>query len=69
MDEYVTDKIDEWEKEIEMLSKIAEMYPHAAYTAFTRAIVCKWQYLMRTIDGIGNMFQPLENAISNFCFN
>ena len=47
-----------------MLSKIAETYPHAAYTAFTRAIVCKWQYLMRTIDGIGNMFQPLENAIS-----
>ena len=53
VDEYVADKIDEWEKEIEMLSKIAEMYPHAAYTAFTRAIVCKWQYLMRTIDGIG----------------
>ena len=64
VNEYVADKIDEWEEEIEMLSKIAEMYPHAAYTAFTRAIVCKWQYLMRTIDGIGNMFQPLENAIS-----
>ena len=46
MDEYVADKIDEWEEEFEMLSKIAEMYPHAAYTAFTRAIVWKWQYLM-----------------------
>ncbi|CAB3981277.1 histone chaperone ASF1A [Paramuricea clavata] len=39
VDEYIADKIDEWEEEIETLSKIAEMYPHAAYIAFTRAIV------------------------------
>ena len=64
MDGYVVDKIKEWEEEIDMLSKIAEMYPHAAYTAFTRAIMGKWKYLMRTIDGIGNMLQPLEKAIS-----
>ena len=64
VDGYVVDKIKEWEEEIDMLSKIAEMYPHAAYTAFTRAIMGKWKYLMRTIDGIGNMFQPLEKAIS-----
>ena len=64
VDGYVVDKIKEWEEEIDMLSKIAEMYPHAAYTAFTRAIMGKWKYLMRTIDGIGNMLQPLEKAIS-----
>ena len=40
------------------------MYPHTAYTAFTRTIMGKWKYLMRTIDGIGNMLQPLEKAIS-----
>ena len=64
VDGYVVDKINEWEEEIGMLSKIAEMYPHAAYTAFTRAIMGKWKYLMGTIDGIGNMLQPLEKAIS-----
>ena len=61
---YVAEKIDEWVKEIELLSTIAEIYPHAAYTAFTRVIIGKWQYLMRTIGSIGEMFQPLEIAIS-----
>lgn len=64
VDGYVASKIKEWESEIEILSEVAEMYPHAVYTVFTRAFVLKWQYLMRTIGDIADLFQSLENKIS-----
>jgi hypothetical protein len=47
------------------LSKIAESYPHAAYTTLSRVIIEKWQYLMRTVCDVGEMFQVLENRIAN----
>ena len=62
---YVADKIKEWDEEIMTLSKIAESYPHTAYTALSRVIIGKWQYLMRTVCDVGEMFQVLENRIAN----
>ena len=62
---YVADKIKEWDEEIMTLSKIAESYPHTAYTALSCVIIGKWQYLMRTVCDVGEMFQVLENRIAN----
>ena len=59
---YVEHKIDNW-IEIKILSSIARSHPHAAMVAFTHGLVNKWQYLMRTIDGIKHLFDPLEDAI------
>ena len=36
---YVANKIKEWDEEIMTLSKIAESYPHTAYTALSRVII------------------------------
>jgi hypothetical protein len=56
-------KIDEWRKELEALCTVARRDPHAAYAGFTHGLVSKWQYLMRTVSNISNLFAPLEEVI------
>jgi hypothetical protein len=51
------------ERGIEALVKIAEIYSHAAYAAFIHSIKGKWQFIMRTVDNVGKLFQPIEDII------
>ena len=53
-------------KEIKELARIAWMHPHTAYAAFTHGLQHRYNYVMRTIPNIENLFVPLENAIRNF---
>ena len=39
------------------------MHPHSAYAAFVHGVLHKWNYVMRTIDLVGSLFQPLEDTI------
>ena len=60
---YVTSKIKGWCDEIKRLSEIADIYPHAAYAAFTHGLFGHWSYIMRTIPDIQDLLQPLEDTI------
>ena len=60
---FVSDKVQEWSSEVETLATIAQSQPHAAYAAFTHGLMSKWTYLSRTMWGIGQLLQPLENVI------
>ena len=64
VDDYVAAKVEMWKEEIEALVKIAEIYPHAAYAAFIHSIKGKWQFIMRTVDNVGKLFQPIEDIIT-----
>ena len=63
--EYVRAKVNDWINEIERLSEIAKIEPHAAYTAFTFGLKHKWTYVLRTIPKITELIEPLEFAIRN----
>ena len=60
---YTKTKVSNWEKELIRLCDIAISQPHAAYAAFTHGLVHRWTFLARTIEGIGHLFQPLEDII------
>ena len=60
---YVERKVSGWVREVDRLSSIAATQPHAAYTAFTHGLTSKWTYLARTISGIEDLLQPLEEII------
>ena len=60
---YVQNKVSEWVHEIEQLSSFAVTQPHAAYAAFTHGLTSRWTFLARTTPNIGNLLQPLEEAI------
>ena len=62
-DAYVSAKVKGWTEEVLTLSDIAKSHPHAAYSAFTHGVMHKWTYVSRTIESIGPLLQPLEDAI------
>ena len=49
---YVTLKVQAWCDEVKRLAEIADIFPHAAYAAFTHGLFGRWSYLMRTIPNI-----------------
>ena len=60
---YVSKKINKWVQDIEELSAIAVEEPQVALSAFTKGICHRWTFIQRTLDGIGSLFQPLEDCI------
>ncbi len=46
-----------------LLAEIATSQPHAAYAAFVHGLSSRRTYLSRTIPGVSDLFQPLEDAI------
>ena len=45
------------------LAEVADIFPHAAYAAFTHGLFSRWSYLMLTIPDITDLLQPLEDVI------
>ena len=62
-EEYVSNKVEGWIKDVKNLVQIALSQPHAAYAAFVHGLSNRWSYLVRTIPDIEDLLQPLENAI------
>ena len=54
-----------WVKEVEDLAKIAKTQPHVAFTLYTHCTKYKWSFLLRTVPEVANLFQPIEDAITN----
>ena len=61
--EYVLQKVTTWKDELERLSSIAKTEPHAAFSALTHRLMSHWMFLLRSIEGIANLLQPIEDAI------
>ena len=61
--EYVGNKVHEWTNDIMNLARIASSQPHAAYAAYIHGLSNRWSYLLRTVREIGDLIQPLEDAI------
>ncbi len=60
---YVTKKVDKWVQDVEQLAEIGKDEPQLALTGYTKALCMRWSFVQRTISGIEDLFQPLEDAI------
>ena len=63
--QYVKTQVEVWAQELSILSDIATSEPHTSFAAFTVGLSKRWLFLMRTTPGISELFQPLENNITN----
>ena len=61
--EYVSTKVQQWVDSVQELSTIAVNEPQLAYSSYVKGLSHKWTYLQRTIPGVAELFQPLEDAI------
>ena len=60
-DEYMKDLVKDWDKQLTILSTIAEKQMQATYLAFVSGFKCKLNYFLRTIPNK----LPLERTIKN----
>ncbi len=63
--DYVERKVEGWVKYIHELAEVAKEEPQIAYSAFTKGLSSRWCYIQRTIEGISELFVPLEEEIRN----
>ena len=57
------DKVNQWNEELSLLSKVPVTQPHAVYAAFTYGFVSKFTYLGRTVPDIRPRLCSLEFTI------
>ena len=63
--EYISEKVEQWMKEIGKLSEIAESQPQAAYSAYVHGYQHKFRYFLRTIANIREELKPLDELITS----
>ena len=61
--QYVSEKVQQWSKELKLLSAIAITKPHAAFAAYTHGLASKWSYLCRTTPFISPHLKVLEDVL------
>ena len=61
--DYVQDKAADWKTKIGRLSLFVRSVPHAAYFAFTHGLANHGIFLLRSIKGIDDIMQPVEDVI------
>ncbi len=62
-EKYVMEKVSKWVKDVQKLAQYAVEEPHAAHSAITKGLSCRWTYLQRTMPNISTLFEPLEMAL------
>ena len=62
-DRWVKPMVEKWVEGVKLLAKVATKYPQSAYAGFSSYLQAEWQYLCRTVPGVAEQLQPIEDAI------
>ena len=65
LQEYVNEKVTSWVNEVAQLAEFARAQPQTSYAAYTFGLKHRWTYFLRTLPGIQDLLEPLEEAISH----
>ena len=61
--DFIASRVQEWIKNVEALSEIAQCHPQAALIALTRGLAGKWMYLRRVTSGDEDSWNQLEATL------
>ncbi len=56
-------QVQQWSKELKLLSAIGTTQPHAAFAALTHGMTSKWPFFPRTVPHVSEQFQSLEDIL------
>ena len=62
-EQYIKNKVEDWVKDLQLLSKYVQDDLQAAYSAFTTAVSSRWTHFQRTVLDMSELLAPLKNAI------
>ena len=60
---WVRPKVEAWAYRLRILAKIAKQYPQSAYAVLGVSLQIEWQYLQRTVPGVGTIMSPIEDVL------
>ena len=56
--------VENWLQDLHQLCEFAKTEPQAAYAAYCHGYKSKFTYFMRTIEGLKNFLQPIEDLLT-----
>ena len=63
LEEWVRTKVEAWSHGICILAKISKWFPQSVYVHLGMSLQIEWQYLQRTVPGVGSLMNPIEDAL------
>ncbi len=63
-DEYITNRVDEWQSHLKKLSTISVEQPQAAYAVLVKSFQHEWSFLQRVTPQCSLLFSPIEHTLS-----
>eukprot|EP00957_Ditylum_brightwellii_P116202 8863407-Ditylum_brightwellii.AAC.1 len=61
---WVKPKIAAWVEGVKALTGFATRYPQTAYAGLVMSLQAEWQYLQRTVPGVGEHMGELERVLT-----
>ena len=61
-------KVEAWSQGVHTQARISKRYTQSAYADLGMSLELKWQYLQRTVPGVGTMIGPIEDALREDLF-
>ena len=56
-------QVEAWSHGVRVLVKISQRHPQLAYAGLGMSLQLEWQYLQRTVPGVGTLMGPIEEAL------
>ena len=53
-------QVEAWDHGVRVLGKINQRHPQLDYASLGVSLQLKWQYLKRTVPGVGSLIVPIE---------
>ena len=63
LEEWVKPQVEAWSHRVRVLAKIDRQHHQSAYASLGMPMQLDWQYLQRTVPGVGTLIGPIEEAL------
>ena len=63
LEAWVKPQMEAWANRVKVLAKISQRHPQSAYAGLGMFLLSEWQYLQRTVPGVGTLMGHIEEAL------
>ena len=63
LEAWVKPQVEAWAHGVGILAKISQRHPQSAYAGLVMSLQSEWQYLQRTLPGVGTLMGPIEEVL------
>ena len=65
---WVKTQVEAWAHGVMFLGKISQRHPQSAYGGLVMLLQLEWQYLQRTVPGVGTLMGPIQEFLRDKFF-